>query len=87
MCTDLKQLYVCVTRPKKRLIIYDEDPDSRASIMKYWGKLDAVEVVTEDIMLEEKGEGDRGELMQRMRDGRKERDSEEKREGWKSQGV
>lgn len=23
LCSELKQLYVCVTRPKKRLIIYD----------------------------------------------------------------
>lgn len=24
-CTELKHLYVCITRPKKRLIIFDSD--------------------------------------------------------------
>ena len=36
LCTDLKQLYVCITRPKKRLIIYDEDPSKREIAMRYW---------------------------------------------------
>ena len=50
LCTDLKQLYVCITRPKKRLIIYDEDPSRRENAMKYWLKLDAVDVVSEDLI-------------------------------------
>ena len=36
LCTDLKQLYVCVTRPKQRLIIYDEDPSRREAVLNYW---------------------------------------------------
>jgi hypothetical protein len=50
LCTDLKQLYVCITRPKKRLIIYDEDPSTREAALKYWQKLDAVDVVTEEFI-------------------------------------
>ncbi len=50
MCTEIKQLYVCITRPKKRLIIYDEDTSAREILMKYWEKLDAVDVITEDII-------------------------------------
>jgi hypothetical protein len=29
LCSDLKLLYTAITRPKKTLIIYDEDPTSR----------------------------------------------------------
>ena len=50
MCTELKQLYVCITRPKKRLIIYDEDASAREILLKYWEKLDAVDIITEDII-------------------------------------
>jgi len=30
LCTELKQLYVSITRPKKRLIIFDQDDDGVA---------------------------------------------------------
>jgi hypothetical protein len=50
LCTDLKQLYVCVTRPKKRLIIYDKNPARREVATNYWLKLDAVDVITEDML-------------------------------------
>ena len=36
-----------MTRPKKRLIIYDEDSESRETIMKFWNKISAVDVVSE----------------------------------------
>lgn len=50
LCTELKQLYVCITRPKKRLIIYDEDPSARDILLKYWEKLNAVDIITEDLI-------------------------------------
>lgn len=50
LCNDLKQLYVCITRPKKRLIIYDEDPSRRDIALRYWQKLQAVDVITEEII-------------------------------------
>jgi tRNA uridine 5-carbamoylmethylation protein Kti12 len=50
LCTELKMLYVCITRPKKRLIIYDDDPSSREAIMKYWEKVNAVDVITEEMI-------------------------------------
>lgn len=50
LCTELKQLYVCITRPKKRLIIYDQDPTARENLLSYWKRLDAVELITEDMI-------------------------------------
>ena len=32
VCTELKLLYVAITRPKKLLLIYDEDPSVRVPI-------------------------------------------------------
>jgi hypothetical protein len=43
---------VCITRPKKRLIIYDEDPSTRDIILKYWQRLGAVDIITEDMISE-----------------------------------
>jgi hypothetical protein len=53
-CTELKQLYVCITRPKKRLIFYDENPEAREIIMKFWGKLNAVDIITEEMINSDK---------------------------------
>jgi hypothetical protein len=54
LCSELKQLYVCVTRPKKRLIIYDQDSDTgnenRDEILKFWIHVGAVEVVSETMI-------------------------------------
>ena len=36
LCNDLKHLYVSITRPKTRLLIYDQDPSSRKAITNYW---------------------------------------------------
>jgi hypothetical protein len=47
---------VCITRPKKRLIIYDEDSSARDILLKYWQKLDAVDVITEDIIKHSKSD-------------------------------
>jgi len=45
LCADLKQLYVAVTRPKKRLIIYDDNLENRKYIQNYWSKLNRVEII------------------------------------------
>jgi hypothetical protein len=36
LCSDLKLLYTAITRPRKTLIIYDEDPSCRKLIEKMW---------------------------------------------------
>jgi len=39
---------VCITRPKKRLIIFDERPESREAMLAYWKMLDAVEMISQE---------------------------------------
>ena len=48
LCTELKYLYVAITRPKKRLFIYDEDMENRKPIESIWTKLDAVQRITRE---------------------------------------
>lgn len=45
LCNDLKHLYVSVTRPKQRLLIYDQDTEKRNAITKYWVERGVVDVV------------------------------------------
>ncbi|CAD8176793.1 unnamed protein product [Paramecium octaurelia] len=43
LCNEIKQLYVAVTRPRQRLIIYDENPQARQYIQNIWQKLNLIE--------------------------------------------
>ncbi|EAS04219.2 hypothetical protein TTHERM_00298300 (macronuclear) [Tetrahymena thermophila SB210] len=36
LCSELKQLYTAITRPKKRLIIFDNQEYKRKPILQYW---------------------------------------------------
>ncbi|CAK94027.1 unnamed protein product (macronuclear) [Paramecium tetraurelia] len=45
LCQELKQLYVAITRPKQRLIIFDQSLEKRRIIQNIWTKLNAVKVV------------------------------------------
>ncbi|CAD8203304.1 unnamed protein product [Paramecium octaurelia] len=42
---ELKQLYVAVTRPKKKLIIFDQQLQNRQYIQKIWEELEIVEII------------------------------------------
>mmetsp|Transcript_32024 Transcript_32024/g.31727 ORF Transcript_32024/g.31727 Transcript_32024/m.31727 type:complete len:832 (-) Transcript_32024:2782-5277(-) len=42
LCTELKHLYVAITRPKSRLVIYDENPDARFYMQKFWEYMGAL---------------------------------------------
>ncbi|CAD8192780.1 unnamed protein product [Paramecium pentaurelia] len=44
---ELKQLYVAITRPKKKLIIFDQSLQNRLHIQKIWQELDLVEIIQE----------------------------------------
>ena len=46
VCTELKLLYVAVTRPRKLLVIYDDDASLRSPIQKHWAKVGVVDVVS-----------------------------------------
>lgn len=48
LCTELKFLYVAVTRPKHRLFIYDETCQDRKPIEDIWARIDAVQWVTRE---------------------------------------
>lgn len=52
LCIDLKYLYVAITRPKKRLIIYDTDANKRIPIQRIWETLDLV-IVLNGTMIEQ----------------------------------
>lgn len=41
---------MCCTRPKKRLIFYDEDEESRDIIMRFWKKVDVIDVIDESMI-------------------------------------
>mmetsp|Transcript_16551 Transcript_16551/g.14345 ORF Transcript_16551/g.14345 Transcript_16551/m.14345 type:complete len:155 (-) Transcript_16551:102-566(-) len=45
LCNDLKQLYVALTRPRNRIIIYDEDQSKRKFIQNLWSQLGLVETI------------------------------------------
>lgn len=42
LCTELKHLYVAVTRAKKRLIIYDDSQDARFHMQEFWEMMNVV---------------------------------------------
>lgn len=46
LCNELKQLYTAITRPKSRLIIFDEEPAKRDIISSIWKELDLVEAIS-----------------------------------------
>lgn len=50
LCIEMKFLYVAITRPKRRLIIYDDGIDGRRPIQNYWEKLGVIDVVTKDMV-------------------------------------
>ncbi|KAL4461532.1 hypothetical protein ABPG74_016156 [Tetrahymena malaccensis] len=50
LCLELKQLYVAITRPKNRVIIYDENSEARNIIQEYWENLGCVEVITSEVL-------------------------------------
>ena len=47
---ELKQLYTAITRPRNRLLIYDENTEGREMLIKYWNNLNLIYVVNEDVL-------------------------------------
>ena len=48
VCTELKLLYVAITRPKTLLIVYDEDPQVRRPIQNYWEAVNVVDIISQN---------------------------------------
>ncbi|CAK60040.1 unnamed protein product (macronuclear) [Paramecium tetraurelia] len=49
LCQELKQLYVAITRPKNRLIIFDQSSEKRRNIQNIWIQLDTVNVIGQQV--------------------------------------
>ena len=45
LCTELKMLYVAITRPRKRLIMFDTQVELRQYVLQYWLKLNVVDLL------------------------------------------
>lgn len=45
LCNELKQLYVAITRPKRKLIIFDSNIENRSLIENYWKELNVIEFI------------------------------------------
>jgi hypothetical protein len=56
LCNELKQLYVALTRPRNRIIIYDDNVEKREEIEKYWKQLSLVEVVNKKALESKKAD-------------------------------
>ncbi len=50
VCNELKQLYVALTRPRNRIIIYDDNIEKRSAIEYYWKQLSLVQVINKDTL-------------------------------------
>lgn len=50
LCIEMKFLYVAITRPKRRLIIYDDVADGRKPLQQHWERLGVVDVVTKEMI-------------------------------------
>ena len=46
VCTELKLLYVAITRPKNFLLIYDQDCSQRKPLQEYWLKQSVIDFVS-----------------------------------------
>ncbi|CAD8097528.1 unnamed protein product [Paramecium primaurelia] len=51
LCQELKQLYVAITRPKQKLIIFDQSLEKRRNIQNIWIKLDAIQIIDQIIQI------------------------------------
>ena len=50
LCVELKMLYVAITRPKQRLIIYDDDAKTRLPIQRVWESLGVINILTSTML-------------------------------------
>ena len=56
LCNELKQLYVSLTRPRNRIIIYDDKIQKRDQIERYWKNLSLVQVVNKSVLANQANE-------------------------------
>ena len=56
LCNEFKQLYVALTRPRNRIIIFDDNREKRWAIERYWKQLSLVQIVNKTILQTEKAD-------------------------------
>ena len=52
VCTELKLLYVAITRPKNFLLIFDRDSSQRKPLQEYWLKQNLIDFVSKQMAAE-----------------------------------
>ena len=50
VCTELKQLYTAITRPRNKLIIFDDNLEKREAMSQFWERLNLIEIVDKGIL-------------------------------------
>ena len=50
VCNEFKQLYVALTRPRNRIVIYDDNIVKRQPMERYWKNLNLVQTINKDIL-------------------------------------
>mmetsp|Transcript_20409 Transcript_20409/g.17730 ORF Transcript_20409/g.17730 Transcript_20409/m.17730 type:complete len:169 (+) Transcript_20409:3579-4085(+) len=86
LCNELKMLYVAITRPKNRLIIYDDKKDKmegRKAFQYYWGELGLCELVSKKILEENIEKGDQSKDIASFKALITQTNAQE----WKKQGI
>lgn len=81
LTSELKHLYTAITRPRKRLIIFDEDAAVRKPLLDYWLKLGYVNVITEET-LEKGADSEQSSKLIETLAGKN-----TSKAGWRAQGV
>ncbi|CDW90518.1 lupus brain antigen [Stylonychia lemnae] len=83
LCTELKFLYVAITRPKKVLIIYDSDNSLRKPLQDFWARQGLISVVNKEMLFNHSIIPQ--EVQQTLRSGISSKKATE--DEWKIQGI
>lgn len=93
VCNELKQLYTAITRPRNKLIIFDDNLEKREIITQYWNKLELVDLVDRNI-LENKMQEIQSEVIESSKTASKQQNNvfssllrKTSNEEWKNQGL
>ena len=81
LTSELKHLYTAITRPRKRLIIFDENPDIRKPMLNYWMALDYVQIITKEKLSEEATDQGIKKLIENLSG------VKTSQKGWRAQGI
>ena len=81
LTSELKHLYTAITRPRKRLIIFDENPDIRKPMLNYWMSLGYVQIITKEKLSEKTADETIKNLVENLSG------VKTSQKGWRAQGI